>query len=123
MALHRAGYAVLTAPFSDNLRYDCVVDTGTQLLRVQIKTGRTRDGCVRFNTASVAWWRRTRRDYRGEVDVFVVWCPDTGGVYVVPVEHCGQCDARLRLTPPRNGQRAGVRWAADYALREAKGVD
>ena len=51
-ALQRAGYVILIAPFTDNARYDCVIDDGERLLRVQIKTTRLERGCLSFATAS-----------------------------------------------------------------------
>lgn len=116
-ALHRAGLGVLTPPFSDNLRYDCVVDDGERLSRVQVKTGRLEGGSVEFNACRTYWHRRASYSYRGAIDFFGVWCGDLERVYLVPVDECGTALARLRLTPPRNGQRRKIRWAADYELR------
>ena len=45
------GWDVLV-PFGENTRYDLVVDRGTQLQRVQCKTGRLRNGAVVFRTCS-----------------------------------------------------------------------
>ena len=116
-ALHRAGLGVLTPPFSDNLRYDCIVDDGERLSRVQVKTGRLEGGCIEFNACRTYWHRRASYTYRGQIDFFGVWCGDLGRVYLVPVLECGVSLARLRVEPPRNGQRRGVRWASDYELR------
>ncbi len=115
-ALHRAGLGVLSPPFSDNLRYDCVIDDGERLSRVQVKTGRLEGGSVEFNACRTYWHRRASYSYRGEIDFFGVWCAELGKVYLVPVAECGVALARLRLTPTRNGQRRRVRWAADYEL-------
>jgi PD-(D/E)XK endonuclease len=117
-ALHRAGYVVLLAPFTDNQRYDCVIDDGTRLLRVQIKTGRVVSGAVAFSVRSTDWYRRrTHRTYHGEADLFAVYCPDTAAVYLIPVDACGRRQTRLRLVAARNGQVSRVRWAHDYELR------
>ena len=117
IALYRAGYGVLTAPFGENLRYDCVIDDGARLLRVQVKTGRVANGAIRFPVCSTYWYGRTRRGYRGEVDLFAVYCPATGRVYLVPIDECGSSEVWLRLVPTRNRQRSRVRWASDYELR------
>ena len=116
-ALHRSGLGVLTPPFSDNLRYDCIVDDGERLSRVQVKTGRVGAGSIEFNACRTYWHRRASYSYRGAIDFFGVWCAELGRVYMVPVDECGTALARLRLTPPRNGQRRRIRWAADYELR------
>ena len=93
-----------------------------RFVRVQCKTGRLRSGAIRFSTASLVYHhvkRRTnyeRRDYRGSVDVFVVYCPETDGVYLVPVDAVGRNVGVLRVEPTRNGQSVGIRWARDYEV-------
>ena len=70
--LHRAGYTELICPFRA-ARYDCVLDTGTELARVQIKTGRAAAGAVRCCTCSRNPCQ-TREDnaYHGDADCFAV---------------------------------------------------
>jgi hypothetical protein len=120
VALEFAGYAVLV-PFGENTRYDLVIDDGTALSRVQCKTGRLRKGAVRFRaSSSYAHHARPRisvRDYLRDVDYFGVYCPETTGVYLIPiariqVRHKGA----LRVEPPQNGQRLRIRFAADYEI-------
>ncbi len=52
LALREAGYALLL-PFGENLRYDLIIDDGTALSRVQCKTGRIRDGAIKFKVCSI----------------------------------------------------------------------
>lgn len=121
-ALVRAGYEVLIAPFTDNRRYDLVIDDGERFLRVQVKTGRLRDGAVIFPTSSSQAHRgRGRQSYRGSCELFAVYCPDNDAVYLVPVDDVGAAKCRLRIDPAGNGQRAGVRWASTYVLRPRSG--
>jgi PD-(D/E)XK endonuclease len=105
-------------PFGTNQRYDLVLDLDGELVRVQCKTGRLRDGTVRFSTQSIqSNTRRTvMRGYLGDADLFLVYCPEIGKVYVVPVEEVGVSETYLRVDPVRNGQSHGVRWAEDYEL-------
>jgi hypothetical protein len=56
------------------------------------------------------------RGYGGEVDLFIVYCPDTDRVYVIPAEDVPARGMWLRIDPPRNNQRKRVRWACDYEL-------
>jgi hypothetical protein len=107
----------------ENTRVDFVVADGPALLRIQVKTGRLRDGVIVFNTCSFTYHhpgnrggKPYRQDYRGHVDLFAVWCPGTRAVYLVPADDVPTNGARLRLQPTRNNQSAGVRWAADYQL-------
>jgi hypothetical protein len=119
LALQSNGWAVLE-PFGENTRYDLVIDDGARLIKVQCKNGRLRSGAIVFATCSCYGHHRNpgraRRSYQGEIDAFGVYCPDTGGVYLVPVEMCGGTQAILRVSPPANNQRLRVRWAADYEI-------
>ena len=60
-----------------------------------------------------------RKDYREDVDLFGVYCLELDEVYVVPVEDTATRICHLRLAPARNGQRRGIRFAADYLVRPA----
>ena len=77
-AVTDAGYTV-SVPFGKNARYDLVDDRGSGLSRAQRKTGRLRNGAIRFATASTYGHlpspRETRRSYVGESDLFGVFCP------------------------------------------------
>ena len=120
LALQTAGYAIFI-PFGENTRYDLVIDDGRDLRRVQCKTGRLREGAIRFAACSTYAHhpnpRLTRPHYIGEIDYFGVHCPETGGVYLVPIEDAAlrtQCS--LRVTPARNNQSKGIRPAGAYEL-------
>ena len=118
------GYNVLT-PYGDNTRYDLVIeDADGQFWRVQCKTGWIEEGgaYIEFATASLYYHTRAgrtehgRKDYRGQIEYFAVYCPDTAKVYLVPIDHVGAANARLRLLPTANQQKKNVRWATDYEL-------
>jgi hypothetical protein len=118
--LHSAGYDVLL-PFGENTRYDLVIDGGGRLARVQCKTGRLREGAIRFNTCSSYAHhsnpRASNRDYLGQVDFFAVHCSDTGGVYLVPIGDLPtKRTATFRVAPARNSQIRGIRQAAKYRV-------
>jgi hypothetical protein len=120
LALHAAGYGVFL-PFGENTRCDLVVDDGARLARVQCKTGRLRQGAVRFATASTYLHhsnpRTGRRHYQGEIDYFAIHCPDTGAVYLVPIEDVpARVKAALRVDSARNGQQRRIRLAAPYEI-------
>jgi len=106
--LLRHGHAVLI-PFGHEQPYDLVVHLrDDRFVRVQCKTGREYDGCVLFNSCSTDHGRG-RLDYRGRADVFGVYCPSLGRVFMVPVDQAATRATRLRLRPPRNGQERGIR--------------
>ncbi len=121
--LVQSGKMVLL-PFSENQRYDLVVDEGDRFVRIQCKTGRLIRGAIVFPTCSVTYHHpgnrgvyAYRRDYRGDVELFGIYCPETDGVYLVPVETVGKRGGSLRIEPTRNNQMRGVRWAKDYVLK------
>ena len=111
-----------TSPHFEQLigRYDLVLDDGAQLVRLQCKTGRMRLGAVEFATASSYAHhpneKPTQRHYRGQVDAFAVYCRETGGVYLIPIEELPLDRAYLRVSAPLNGQRKRVRFAKDYEI-------
>jgi PD-(D/E)XK endonuclease len=120
LALREAGFAVLV-PFGENTRYDLVIDDGIRLARVQCKTGRLRGGAIRFAVCSCYGHHQrpgeSRRDYHGQVDYFAVHCPDTSGVYLVPMDDLPvKVQAALRVDPARNCQSHGIRLASDYEI-------
>ncbi len=120
LALRQAGYAI-SVPFGENTRYDLVADDGACLHRVQCKTGRLRNGSVVFVTASSyahhASPKVRTRHYQGEIDLFGVYCPDTGACYLIPIDDVQTTrSAMLRVEPSKNGQRKRIRPAANYQI-------
>ena len=115
----RRGYRVLL-PFGENQRYDLVLDVGGSFLRVQCKTGRLRNGCVVFSAKSVRsnTCRAVIRDYEGDIELFLVYCPETNGLYAVPIDDATRTQGTLRIDPTGNGQGKRIRWARDYELPE-----
>jgi PD-(D/E)XK endonuclease len=118
--LERCGYQ-LYLPFGENTRTDLVIDNGRSLARVQCKTGRLREGAVRFAvSSSYAHHRRrpvVRRHYHGEIDYFAVFCPETEDVYLIPIADLeNRTGCSLRVAEPRSGQKRRIRTAADYAI-------
>jgi hypothetical protein len=109
-----AGRVVLQ-PFGDNQRYDLVMDEDGKFTRIQCKTGRVRNGVVKFNACSSHYHRgKGWSDYKGQVELFGVYVPELDKVYFVPVDEAGSHMVHLRLEPPKNGQAKGVRLASDY---------
>ena len=107
----------VSVPFGPQ-RYDLIVDRDGVFERVQVKTGRLRDGKVVYNPRSVSGRSRKARSYtKDEIDVFAVYCPETEKVYWVPVEDASASVAHLRIAPAKNGQSVGVRLANDYELK------
>jgi hypothetical protein len=120
--LVQAGKEILV-PFGENQRYDLVIDEGDRFIRVQCKTGRIRKGAIYFPTCSTNYHhpsnhgiRVYQHDYRGDADLFGVYCRATDSVYLVPVKDVGRRAASLRIEPTRNSQFKKIRWAKNYLL-------
>jgi hypothetical protein len=119
LALRARGYGVYT-PFGENTRCDLIIEDGETLSRVQCKTGRLLSGAIAFPTCSSYLHhphpKISHRNYIGEVDYFGVFCQQTGGVYLVPIEDLPKRQAMLRVEPARNSQRRFIREAAQYEI-------
>ncbi len=107
-------------PFGDHQRYDLIIDDNGTFLRVQCKVGCLKDGQISFMTSR---HRRRVKDrpagwisYRGEVDLFGVYCPQNRTCYLVPANEVKEKRAFLRLAPTRNNQKKGVRRASAYEI-------
>ena len=118
-ALVQAGY-IVSVPWGDNARYDLVIDNDGYLKRVQVKTGRIREGCIQFRVSSVNIRTRITEGYHGQIELFGVFVPELNKCYLVPIEKAGQSAMYLRLTPTKNNQDKGINWARDYELTPIK---
>jgi hypothetical protein len=111
---------VVARPFTEGRRYDLIFDVGPRLLRIQCKWAR-RDGDVvvvrtrtsRYTPSGYVWTTYAA----DEVDGVAAYCPDLEECFYVPIEEvAGKIVTHLRLSPARNGQRAGVTMAAAHRL-------
>jgi hypothetical protein len=126
IGLHEAGISFLL-PFAENAPYDFGIEIDGRLARVQCKSGRLRNGAVRFSTCS--WYshhpnpKQTSRDYLGDVDYFAVYCSETEAVYLIPIDDLQtRRMGALRVETPRNGQRRRIRFAANYEIAKVSAV-
>jgi hypothetical protein len=126
-ALVMLGKQVLE-PSGDFKRYDLVIEEEDgSFKRVQCKTGRIVRGAIYFPTSSTVARSRSgkktvRTAYRGQVELFGVFCPDNGKVYLVPADEVPMTSARLRLDPPRNQQKTRIQWAQPYEIASVGAV-
>ena len=111
-----AGYAVFV-PFGGGSPYDLIVDTGSRLLKVQVKTGRLRNGCILFPMQRFSGHKKGRRYALGEFDVFAVYCPDTDRIYATLFKE-SLSEGRLRCFETKNNQKLKIRWAKDYEFQK-----
>ncbi|WP_435344355.1 group I intron-associated PD-(D/E)XK endonuclease [Haloarchaeobius sp. HRN-SO-5] len=110
----------VSVPFGDSDRYDLIVDDGTELHRVQCKTGSWVNGTVRFNlySSTVGTDGRVDADYTPEeVDAYAVHAPEQDESYWVPIAETGCGEMRLRVDEPHpKAPTSKINWANDYEL-------
>lgn len=116
LALARAGYLV-SKPVGENCRYDLVVDEDGALSRVQVKTGRLRNGAIEWHCCSTHFndGRPINKPYTNQIDYFGIYCPELQSTYLVPIGETSR-GACLRVYPTRNNQTLRIRWAQDYLI-------
>ena len=120
-ALRLAGKRVYLPFFAADSRVDLVFEDEAGFHRAQVKTSLLREDVIWFRTCSFT--NKVHRDYRGEVDVIAVYSPELDQVFLIPVDEAPARGGHLRLTPTRNGQAKGVRWARDYLLAAPSDVN
>ena len=114
-------------PFGTGAPYDLVVDTGTRIVKVQVKTATFEKGRIlcRTRRRNANYHRTMRRYEKGEVDYFAIYCPPLNELYRVSFE-AAKGSASLRIEPTLNKQGKYIRWARDYCwekhIAELKGV-
>jgi prevent-host-death family protein len=121
-AATKLGVSVLR-PIVDHARYDLAFEIGDRILRVQCKWGRLDEaGAVVQVQLQGSWLSPTagyvRSSYsEDEIDLVAVYCGDLDRCYLLPIALvAGRRAIYLRLTPPKNGQRACINLASDFDL-------
>ncbi len=121
-AATRLGVGVLR-PMMEHARYDLAFELGDRLLRIQCKWARLDGQVVVVHLAGFRYTAtgHVRRRYTpDEIDAVAAYCDELDRCYLIDADVIdGMSALHLRLTPPRNGQRACLNWAADYELAGA----
>ncbi len=112
-------------PLSEHSRADLVLEVAGRLLRVQCKWGRLSNtgdviivatGGSRLSTTG--YIRSTYADH--EVELLGIYCGGLDRCYAVPIAAvAGKHAIHLRVTAPRNSQRACINLAEDFAFEGA----
>ena len=118
--LLKRGFPV-ALPLGEGLRYDLIVDKDDELLRVQCKASTSKAGALVVKCRSTSSWagktRATHKYTAKDIDLLAAVDLTTSEVYYIPASQLGDglSELKLRLTPPKNGQVKGIRWAKDYS--------
>jgi len=107
-------------PVGNYNRYDCILDRGNGLERIQVKTGKLICGSivVKVSTSIYSWkgLPGVRRGYKNDVDYFGVFCSSTDRCYLIPIDDAPKNELSLRVDKPKNRQVMRIRWAKDYEI-------
>ncbi len=111
-------------PLSEHSRADLIFGIADRLYRVQCKSARLSGEVLQINLVS-SW--HTPQGYirnkytAAEVDLVAAYCHELRRTYLIPFDRVeeGKSGIYLRLTPPKNGQRASIHYAAEYELHGA----
>jgi hypothetical protein len=113
--LEHAGVSTLL-PFGGGCPFDiAALLPDDQIVRIQVKSGRVRGGCVLWNTHATDHGRGALH-YRGRADYFGIFVEAIERSFMVPVDDCPLTQGSLRLVPTRNNQRLRIRLADDYSF-------
>lgn len=103
-------------PVTDNEPYDLVVESNS-FIRVQVKTGRVREGCILFHSKSTHTNSNgtVRDSYVGDVDLFAVYTPEIDMIHLIRMDEIGDSKMRLRVRPPKKAVSMNrINWAKEY---------
>jgi hypothetical protein len=108
----------VSVPFGDNERYDLVAESNETLHRLQIKTGRLSEGCIRFHGKSSHTNSNGNvyKPYEGDTDFFTVYCQDVEQLYLIGEQEFDTAMC-LRVAEPDVDQPS-INWAEDYEFDE-----
>ena len=100
-------------PYGENNRYDLVVEKKGKFIRIQAKYVTPKDGKLYVNCRSSNNWSVLHYT-PNQIDVIAVFNPKQGRVYYVPVGKIRKSAMILRLEPPKNKQKAKIRYAREF---------
>lgn len=116
-----SGY-IVSKPLFDNARYDFILDTGKNLLRIQVKTSRWKDeehsafifNC--YSQHSLGSGNKVMKYTNKEIDFFMT--EQEGIFYLYPAPEEGLKEKTLRITPTKTGQVKNISFAKDFLFEE-----
>ena len=119
--------AIVSKPLTNNARYDLIIEHNGKLYRTQVKTtGAIKDGKMEFATKTTNYskgnWKSNSYTH-DEIDLFFLYCAENNwcGLYIPEDETIPQ-SLTVRLEPPKNNQRVGIRLAEDYSFEKQFGA-
>ena len=113
-----AGYSI-SKPLFDNARYDFILDTGSRLLRIQVKSSSWNEDHSAFtfngySQHSIGNGNKRMKYTNKEIDYFMT--EKDGKFYLYPAEEEGFVSKCLRITSKQN--QSQIKWAKNYEFEE-----
>ena len=115
------GY-VVSKPLFDNARYDFIIDTGKQLLRIQVKTSCWLDDEEKafsfngYSQHSTGNGNKRMKYTNKEIDYFMT--EKNNIFYLYPATEQGFTQKILRLSTNGQSNNPQIFWAKDYEFEE-----
>jgi len=72
----------VSMPLIDSSLYDCIVDTGERLIRVQIKSTAKKPDSKRQSSVHIPLQNNKRNYTKDKIDYFAVWTDYFGGWFI-----------------------------------------
>lgn len=110
--LMKRGWRVLI-PYGENNRYDVVAERNAKFVRIQVKYVTPKDGALYVNCRSSNNWSVLPYTV-DQIDVIAVFNPRDNEVYYIPAGQMRRSAMMLRGDPPKNKQRAKIRYASGF---------
>lgn len=107
---------IVLFPMTEHAPFDLVAYADGHFNRLQVKYRSARGGAVTVKFRSM--WADRRGSHsspldKAAIDTVCIYCPETDECYYVSPQAHG-ASVTLRITPSRNGQKAGVLYASAF---------
>jgi len=110
--------ADVSEPYGENTRYDFIVDINNELIKVQVKNGKYKNGKVIANLSSTRYNSSgSKFEYytQEKIDAYVIYCPKLDELYWVSFEEAPKTGIELRIEEPETNSSL-IRWASEYKI-------
>ncbi len=114
--LFEQGFTIFS-PQTEHCPFDLVAYKKGEFQRVQVKY-RSMDRSGKIDIKFSTCWADRNGTHtvpvdKSEIDLYCIYCPETDECYYIEPDNFG-LNVSLRVKTPKNGQKKGVNFAADF---------